>query len=94
MLDPIAAADLTLKDILSERAWELIFENKMLWDQRRTRKCLVYGDGEISSMVDFLGHQPVLFNFSFAPQHLLSPIPGNEMARNDEMNQNFGYLPQ
>ena len=94
MLNPIAAADLTLKDILSERAWELIFENKMLWDQRRTRKCLVYGDGEISTMVDFLGHQPVLFNFSFAPQHLLSPIPGNEMATNDEMNQNFGYLPQ
>lgn len=93
-LDPIAAADLTLKDILSERAWELIFENKMLWDQRRTRKCVVYGNGEISAMENFIGHQPVLFNFAFTSQHLLSPIPGNEIARNDEMNQNFGYLPK
>ncbi len=92
-LAPLSAASLTLKDILSERAWDLIFENKMLWDQRRTRKCLVYGDGEISAMENFLGHQPELFNFAFAPQHLLSPIPGNEIARNDEITQNFGYLP-
>ena len=92
-LDPIAAADLTLKDILTERAWELIFENKMLWDQRRTRKCLVYGDEEISAMEDFMGHQPALFNFAFSPVHLLSPIPGDEIARNGEMTQNFGYLP-
>ena len=90
---PIDAAALTLKDILSERAWELIFENKMLWDQRRTRKCLVYGENEISAIEDYIGHSPELFNYSFAPQHLLSPIPGNEMARNDEMAQNSGYLP-
>lgn len=65
----------------------------MLWDQRRTRKCLVYGDGEISAMENFIGHQPALFNYSFAPQHLLSPIPGDEMANNGVMTQNFGYLP-
>ena len=83
----------TLKDILSERAWELVFENKMLWDQRRTRRCLVYGDGEISSIQNFVGHQPQIFNFAFTPQHLLSPIPGNEMINNGVIQQNFGYLP-
>jgi starch-binding outer membrane protein, SusD/RagB family len=83
----------TLKDILSERAWELVFENKMLWDQRRTRKCLVYGDGEITSIQDFIGHQPQIFNFAFTPQHLLSPISGREMINNGKIQQNFGYLP-
>ncbi|MDF9798720.1 hypothetical protein OKW21_003983 [Catalinimonas alkaloidigena] len=83
----------TLKDILSERAWELVFENKMLWDQRRTRKCIVYGDGQISSIQNFIGHQPQIFNFAFTSQHLLSPIPGDEMINNGVIQQNFGYLP-
>ena len=43
----------TLKDILSGRAWELVFENKMLWDQRRTRRCIVYGTNEISGIQNF-----------------------------------------
>ncbi|MEX2593302.1 MAG: RagB/SusD family nutrient uptake outer membrane protein [Anditalea sp.] len=86
-------SNVTLKDILSERAWELVFENKMLWDQRRTRKCLVYGDGGISSIQNFIGHQPQIFNFDFTPQHLLSPIPGREMINNGKIQQNFGYLP-
>lgn len=88
-----ALSGVTLKDILSERAWELVFENKMLWDQRRTRKCLVYGAGEITSIEDFIGHQPQIFNFAFTPQHLLSPIPGREMINNGKIQQNFGYLP-
>ena len=83
----------TLKDILSERAWELVFENKMIWDQRRTRRCVVYGNGEISAIQNFIGHQPQLFNFAFTAQHLLSPIPGREMSNNGKIQQNFGYLP-
>ncbi len=90
-LDPLGAV--TLKDILSERAWELVFENKMLWDQRRTRKAVVYGDHEISAIQNFIGHQPEIFNFAFTPQHLLSPIPGDEMNNNGKIQQNFGYLP-
>ena len=83
----------TLKDIISERAWELVFENKMLWDQRRMRRCVVYGDKEISGIENFIGHQTPVFNFAFTPQHLLSPIPGKEMINNGQIQQNFGYLP-
>lgn len=93
LLAPYTASQVGLKEILAERAWELIFENKMLWDQRRTRKCVVYGNGEISGIQNFIGHQPAIFNFAFAPMHLLSPIPGNEIARNGLAQQNSGYLP-
>lgn len=93
LLAPYTASEVGLKEILAERAWELIFENKMLWDQRRTRKCVIYGTGEIRAIQNFIGHQPAIFNFAFAPMHLLSPIPGNEIARNGLMTQNFGYLP-
>lgn len=93
LLAPYTASQVGLKEILAERAWELIFENKMLWDQRRTRRCIVYGNGEISAIQNFVGHQPAIFNFAFTPMHLLSPIPGNEIARNGLMTQNSGYLP-
>lgn len=93
LLAPYTASQIGLKEILAERAWELIFENKMLWDQRRTRKCVVYGNGEISAIQNFVGHQPAIFNYAFAPMHLLSPIPGNEIARNGLAQQNGGYLP-
>jgi len=93
LLPAYTASQVGLKEILAERAYELIFENKMLWDQRRTRKCVVYGDGEISAIQNFIGHQPAIFNFAFAPMHLLSPIPGNEIARNGLAQQNGGYLP-
>lgn len=91
LLAPLSGV--TLKDILSERAWELVFENKMLWDQRRTRRAIIYGDNEIPAIQNFVGHQPEIFNFAFSPQHLLSPIPGDEMANNGKIQQNFGYLP-
>ncbi len=93
LLAPYTAGQVGLKEILAERAYELIFENKMLWDQRRTRRCVVYGNGEISAIQNFVGHQPAIFNFAFAPMHLLSPIPGNESARNGLAQQNSGYLP-
>ncbi|MEZ5103474.1 MAG: RagB/SusD family nutrient uptake outer membrane protein [Draconibacterium sp.] len=93
LLPTYTASQVGLKEILAERAYELIFENKMLWDQRRTRKCVVYGNGEISAIQNFVGHQPAIFNYAFAPMHLLSPIPGNEIARNGLAQQNSGYLP-
>lgn len=93
LLAPYTASEVGLKEILAERAWELIFENKMIWDQRRTRRCVVYGDGEITGIQNFVGHQPAIFNFAFAPMHLLSPIPSNEISRNRFAQQNSGYLP-
>jgi hypothetical protein len=93
LLAPYTASQVGLKEILAERAYELIFENKMLWDQRRTRKCVVYGNSQISAIQNFVGHQPAIFNYAFTPMHLLSPIPGNEIARNGLAKQNSGYLP-
>lgn len=93
LLAPYTASQVGLKEILAERAYELIFENKMLWDQRRTRKCVVYGNSQISAIQNFVGHQPAIFNYAFTPMHLLSPIPGNEIARNGLVTQNSGYLP-
>ncbi|MDR1780166.1 MAG: RagB/SusD family nutrient uptake outer membrane protein [Tannerella sp.] len=87
-------ATLTLKDILSERAYELVFENRMLWDMRRTRKALVDGDGEFKALENFVGHQPTSFNHRFEPKHLLTPISADEIRNNYAVEQNGGWLPQ
>jgi hypothetical protein len=86
--------DINLLSIFSERAWELIFENKMLWDQRRTRKCLIDGVGSFSGIENFIGHQPVSFNFKFSNMNLLSPISQAEIANNSKCLQNFNFLPK
>lgn len=87
------AGDLTLKDIMSERAYELIFENKMLWDMRRTRKALVDGSGSFTRLENLVGHQPTSFNYKFSAKHLLSPMSVNEIANNVKVLQNYGWLP-
>lgn len=92
-LSEFAASDLTLKDIMSERAYELIFENKMLWDMRRTRKALVDGEGEFKALENLVGHQPTHFDHKFTPKHLLSPISATEIKNNHQCSQNFGWQP-
>jgi hypothetical protein len=92
-LSEFAASDLTLKDIMSERAYELIFENKMLWDMRRTRKALVDGEGEFKDLENLVGHQPTHFDHKFTPKHLLSPISATEIKNNHQCSQNFGWQP-
>jgi len=84
---------LTLLNIMSERAYELVFENRMLWDMRRTRRVLVDGDGEFKSLDNFIGHQPVSFNHRFEPKHLLTPVSADEIKNNYECQQNGGWLP-
>lgn len=79
--------------IFSERAYELIFEQKMLWDQRRSRKCLIDGSGAFG-IENFIGHQPAKFNFKFGPMNLLAPISQNEIAVNANCLQNFNYNPR
>lgn len=87
-------SEVNLLTIMSERAYELVFENKMLWDQRRTRMALVDGVGQFSAIENFIGHQPTDFSFSFTAMHLLSPVSGREVATNGKALQNFGYLPK
>ena len=94
MLPAYRATDVSLFIIMSERAYELVFENKMLWDQRRTRMCLVDGDGQFAGIESFFGHRPVDFSFEFGPMNLLAPISGTEIINNAQCMQNFGYLPK
>jgi starch-binding outer membrane protein, SusD/RagB family len=84
---------ITLLDIMSERAYELVFENKMIWDQRRTRRALVDGSGKFNAIENFVGHQPSNFSYKFSAQHLLSPISATEISRNAKCLQNYGWTP-
>ena len=94
LLPDYLASDINLKSIMSERAYELILENKMLWDQRRTRMCLVDGAGSFSAIQSFFGHQPTGFSFAFSAMNLLCPISQNEIAVNAKCLQNFNFLPK
>ena len=94
LLPDYLASDINLKSIMSERAYELILENKMLWDQRRTRTCLVDGVGSFSAIQSFFGHQPTGFSFAFSAMNLLCPISQNEIAVNAKCLQNFNFLPK
>jgi hypothetical protein len=78
---------------MSERAYELIMETKMLWDQRRTRMCLVPGTGSFTELRSFFGHRPESFSFNFSAMNLLSPVGRDEIERNSQCLQNFGFLP-
>ncbi len=94
LLPTYTASGLTFLDIMSERAYELIFENKMLWDMRRTRKALIDGSGQFSGIEDFVGHQPKNYNFEFSVKHLLSPISAIEIDNNRLATQNAGWSPK
>ncbi len=86
--------DLDLKAIMSERAYELVWENKMLFDMRRTRKALIDGVGEFAGIENFVGHQPTSFNFEFSAKHLLAPVSSTEIDNNRLCSQNYGWSPQ
>jgi hypothetical protein len=93
-LGSLSASSISVKNIMAERAYELIFENKMLWDMRRTRKALVDGSGEFSSIVNFVGHQPTSFNYQFSVKDLLTPVSSVEIDNNRQCLQNFGWTPK
>ncbi|MCL4483656.1 MAG: RagB/SusD family nutrient uptake outer membrane protein [Bacteroidetes bacterium] len=88
------ASGISLLNIMSERAYELIFESKMLWDMRRTRLALVDGVGQFTALVNLVGHQPTNFNFPFTAKHLLSPVSSTEIDNNRLCLQNFGWSPK
>jgi len=87
------AFEVNLLTIMSERAYELIFENKMLWDQRRTRKALVDGTGKFDAIENFVGHQPPSFDGAFTNKHLLSPVSALEISNNSKCSQNYDWQP-
>jgi hypothetical protein len=93
LLPTYAGVDVTLKTIMAERAYELIFESKMLWDMRRTRKALKDGSGQFGDLQNLVGHQPTNFNYQFSAKHLLSPVSATEIANNGVCQQNFGWAP-
>ena len=89
-----SAAGLSLLNIMSERAYELIFENKMLYDMRRTRRALTDGAGQFTSLVNLVGHQPSTWNFQLSKKHLLSPVSSTEIDNNNLCLQNFEWMPK
>ena len=92
-LPNLAINQINTLTIFSERAWELMFENKMIWDQRRSRKCLIDGAGGFG-IENFIGHRPTNFKFNFSSMNLLAPIPQSEISNNPNCLQNFNYLPR
>lgn len=93
-LSAYSIGQINLRTIMAERAYELIFENKMIWDQRRTRKCLIDGNHEFAGIENFVGHRSPVYNFAFSVKNLLAPIPTIEITRNHKSTQNFQYTPQ
>jgi hypothetical protein len=93
-LPTLTATGLTLLNIMSERAYELIFENKMLYDMRRTRRALKDGSGQFTSLVNLVGHQPSTWNFQLTTKHLLDPISSTEIDNNKLCLQNFEWMPK
>lgn len=94
LMPTYANVDVTLKSIMAERAYELIFESKMLWDMRRTRKALKDGSGQFDGLENLVGHQPKNFNYQFSAKHLLSPVSSTEIDNNKSCLQNFGWAPK
>jgi hypothetical protein len=93
LLPAYSTTDMSLHNIMSERAYELIFESKMLFDMRRTRKALVDGSGQFSAIENLIGHQPTNYNFEFSAKHLLAPVSATEIDNNRLALQNFGWAP-
>ena len=93
ILPSYTGPEITAKNIMAERAYELIFESKMLWDMRRTRKALKDGSGQFVSIENMVGHQPTSFNYQFSAKHLLSPVSSTEIDNNKLCMQNFGWAP-
>ena len=93
-LQTYAKIDVNLKNIMAERAYELVFENKMLWDMRRTRMALKDGNHEFKALENLVGHQPTNFNYQFSAKHLLSPVSSTEIDNNKPCLQNYGWAPK
>lgn len=101
LLPEYLITDVTFLTIMSERAYELLFESKMLWDMRRTRKAITNGSGSFASVENLVGHFPDRtwmpdnsYNHAIDKHELLQPIPKYDIDNNRKSLQNYGYIPK
>lgn len=76
-------------EVWKERLRELIFEFHVWFDIQRTRQFPVTDNGQIN-FVDVVGHRNA-FDATYTEDHLLYPIPDDEIQRNPALEPNPGY---
>ena len=72
------------------RLRELLFEFHIWFDIQRTRQFPVTGDNGQIDFVNVIGQQNS-FGASYTENHLLFPIPDDELQRNPALEPNPGY---
>ncbi len=88
-LSPIGqmSQDAFEKEVWTQRALELCYENKTWFDMVRTRKVR---NVTTKKFDDFVGHTNV-FGKTFTEKQLLFPIPQREIDNNPNLEQNPGF---
>jgi hypothetical protein len=94
LLPIYSISDISLLTIMSERAYELAFEGKALFDTHRTRKMLIDGNGQFAGIANFVGHRPAGYGYELTKRHLIQPIPTLELNNNRKCLQSFGWTPR
>lgn len=79
-----------VEEVWKERLRELVFEFHIWSDIQRTRKFPVTGANGQISFVDVVGHKNS-FGATYREDHLLFPIPDDELQRNPSLTPNPGY---
>lgn len=101
ILPEYVIGEVDLLSIMSERAYELMLENYMLWDMRRTRRAITNGSGKFNAIENLVGHFPdrtwkpdQSYNHAIDKHELLQPIPKYDIDNNTKTLQNYGYTPK
>ncbi|HWK55945.1 MAG TPA: RagB/SusD family nutrient uptake outer membrane protein [Parapedobacter sp.] len=76
-----------VEEVWKERLRELLFEFHIWFDILRTRQFPVTGDNGEIDFVNVIGHQNN-FGATYSEDHLLFPIPDEEMQRNPSLTPN------
>jgi len=101
LLPEYIVGEVDFLSIMSERAYELMLENYMLWDMRRTRKAITNGSEKFNSVENLVGHFPdrtwlpdQSYNHAIDVHELIQPIPKYDIDNNTKTLQNYGYTPK
>ncbi|WP_353127813.1 RagB/SusD family nutrient uptake outer membrane protein [Parapedobacter pyrenivorans] len=79
-----------VEEVWKERLRELLFEFQVWFDIQRTRQYPVTASNGQISFVDVIGHQNS-FGATYTENHLLFPLPDDELQRNPALEPNPGY---